>query len=105
MLSTTTTSILTAVLATIAVNGWNWPDNAVNRTCALQPRVESCQGKSESESLDKSLEVDTCCSPVDGLVSHDLFLLHWAGLMSRFLLPNSGILYVYLLQSCYGPRA
>jgi hypothetical protein len=54
-------TIFTALLAKPAL-GWNWPDNAVNRTCAISPRLESCQVPSEEIK-------DTCCSPVDGLVS------------------------------------
>jgi len=50
--------VLTAFLSTSA-QAWNWPSNAVNHTCAIQSRFESCQ---------PDLIVDTCCSPVDGLV-------------------------------------
>jgi hypothetical protein len=52
-------TILTSLLSANSARAWNWPDNAINRTCAIQPRFESCQ---------PDLVVDTCCSPVDGLV-------------------------------------
>lgn len=57
-----TYTVLTSLLSAAPAQAWNWPDNAVNRTCAIQPRFESCQ---------PDLIVDTCCSPVDGLVSPD----------------------------------
>jgi hypothetical protein len=103
----TNTLLAVVVLLGPGVSAWNWPDNAVNRTCAIQPRFESCQ---------PDLIVDTCCSPVDGLVSRRQSSSYFIGVGSErgliYLGPHYSVLEYGMsdplrskIMSCWGYNA